>query len=100
MLTTDASEWQKRPSLRQDQASEFSGPSDTTIALLIFAFIAMMLFCRICRELFFQLLLNVALTGGRGGGSYSSGGGGFSSGGGGFSGGGGSSGGGGASGSW
>ena len=93
-LTTDSADWQPKPSLRLDAPD--NQLSNTTIAIGLFIFIILMLFCRTCREIFFQVLwaVSVSSSSGRGGG------GGFSSGGGGFSGGGGSSGGGGASGSW
>ena len=97
-LTTDAAEWQPKPSLRLDAPEDQL--SNTAIAIALFIFIILMLFCRTCREIFFQVLwaISVSSPSGRGGGGgFSSGGGGF---GGGFSGGGGSSGGGGASGSW
>ena len=99
VLTTDSSEWQQRPSLRLD-APDQSQISNTTLAIALVCFIALLLFCRRCREIFFQVLWAVAMSSGSssgGGGGFSSGGGGS---GGGFSGGGGSSGGGGASGSW
>ncbi len=94
VLTTDSSEWQQRPSLRLDTPDQ-TRLSDATIGLLLFGFIVLMLFCPICREIFFQIMWAVLISGGGRGGS--SGGGSF---GGGFSGGGGSSGGGGASGGW
>jgi uncharacterized protein len=97
-LTTDSAEWQPKPSLRLDAPEDQL--SNTAIAIALFIFIILMLFCRTCREIFFQVLwaISVSSPSGRGGGGgFSSGGGGF---GGGFSGGGGSSGGGGASGSW
>ncbi len=97
VLTTDSSEWQQKPSLRLDAPD--NQISNTALMIGLFAFIVLLLFCRICREIFFQVLWAMAISGGssRGGGGGSFGGGGFS---GGFSGGGGSSGGGGASGSW
>ena len=99
VLTTDSSEWQKRPSLRLD-APDGNQVSNTTLAIALFCFVALLLFCRTCREIFFQVVWSVALSSGSSGGRGGyAGGGGFSSGGG-FSGGGGSSGGGGASGSW
>jgi|FEC22Drversion2_1045045.scaffolds.fasta_scaffold01421_11 uncharacterized protein len=94
VLTTDESEWQKRPSLRLDhpQAAHLTN----WIGLIaLAAFLVLMVISPGFRMLVFAMLLS-----GRGrGGSY---GGGFSGGGsgGGFSGGGGSSGGGGASGRW
>jgi uncharacterized protein len=91
VLTTDASEWQKRPSLRVDSQET----RDPLSYILVFGLIALVILLIVSpgfRWLFFNILLNAALSSGgsRGGGS----------GGGGFSGGGGSSGGGGASGSW
>jgi uncharacterized protein len=113
VLTTDASEWQKRPSVRVDREQK----TDVGVWLLLaalFVFVAALLISPSLRAFFFGLLAGRAISGGShggfyGGGGYSSGGsfdsGGFSGGGGfsdggGFSGGGGSSGGGGASGSW
>jgi uncharacterized protein len=113
VLTTDASEWQKRPSVRVDREQK----TDVGVWLLLgalFVFIAALLVSPSLRAFVFGMLASRALSGGRhggfyGGGGYSgggsfdsggfSGGGGFSDGGG-FSGGGGDSGGGGASGSW
>lgn len=99
VLTTDASEWQKRPSLRLD----YQQPVDSTswiISAAVFVFFVLLIVSPTFRWLFFNIVLNVLASsgssGGSSGGSYSGGGGG----GGGFSGGGGSSGGGGASGSW
>jgi uncharacterized protein len=111
-LTADASEWQKRPSVRVDS----EGKPDPGIWFLIAAllvFVAALSISPSLRAFFFGLLASRALGSGShggfssggwsGGGSFDSGGfsggGGFSDGGG-FSGGGGSSGGGGASGSW
>jgi uncharacterized protein len=96
VLTTDASEWQKRPSLRLDRAEE-ARPINWVVVVAFIVFIVLLMVSRTFRALIFASLLT------RGGGSY--GGGGFSGGGfgsrsGGFSGGGGSSGGGGASGRW
>src|ERR1039457_5612871 len=93
VLTTDASEWQKRPSLRLDNQQT----TDPTSWLLIAALIALFTLLIVSpgfRFLFLNLVLNILVSSGgsRSGGGYSSGGG--------FSGGGGSSGGGGASGSW
>ena len=93
VLTTDASEWQQRPSLRLDSQPT----TDPTTWILILALIVIALLCIVSpgfRWVFFNIVLNIIFSAG---GSRSSGGG-FS--GGGFSGGGGSSGGGGASGSW
>lgn len=102
VLTTDASEWQKRPSLRLDRQDG----NDPVSWLLVAGLIGLVILLAVSpgfRALFFNILLSSALSSGgsyRGGG-FSGGGGGFSGGsGGGFSGGGGSSGGGGASGSW
>jgi uncharacterized protein len=93
VLTTDASEWQQRPSLRLDNQQT----TDAATWFLIAAGIVLVILLIVSpgfRWLFFNFLLSMILSSGR------SSGGGFSSGGGGFSGGGGSSGGGGASGSW
>jgi uncharacterized protein len=94
VLTTDASEWEKRPSLRLDNQKE-NDPLNWAIVLLIFVVLVLLIVSPGFRQFFFLMLL----SGGPGGRSSS---GGFSGGfsGGGFSGGGGSSGGGGASGSW
>jgi len=99
VLTTDAAEWQERPSLRLDNQQPADPASWLLLAGLI-ALITMLIVSRTFRWLFFNTLLNILVSSGgsRGGGGFSSGGG--YSGGGGFSGGGGSSGGGGASGSW
>jgi uncharacterized protein len=102
-LTTDASEWQKKPELREKDSGGW------IVALVPLLFIGIFIFIFVAtvrsqggvgRAILF-ILANIVLSGGRGGGSsFGGGGGGFSGGGGGFSGGGGSSGGGGASGSW
>jgi uncharacterized protein len=93
VLTTDASEWEKRPSLRLDnqQTSDFG--IWFLVALLI-ALITLFIVSPGFRWFFLNVALNMLLNSGgsRGRGGFSSGGG--------FSGGGGSSGGGGASGSW
>jgi uncharacterized protein len=93
VLTTDSSEWQKRPSLRLDNQQN----TDSATWLLIAALIVLCILLVVSpgfRWLFLNLVLNILISSGgsRSGGGYSSGGG--------FSGGGGSSGGGGASGSW
>jgi uncharacterized protein len=93
VLTTDASEWQKRPSLRLDQP-QAARPVNWIGVIAFFAVIILLMISPTFRAIFFASLLT---RGGRGG--YS-GGGGFGGSGGGFSGGGGSSGGGGASGRW
>jgi uncharacterized protein len=113
VLTTDASEWQKRPAVRVDREQT----PDLGVWLLLgvlFVFVAALIISPSLRAFFFGLLAGRAIGGSGhggyyGGGGYSgggsfdsggfSGGGGFSDGGG-FSGGGGDSGGGGASGSW
>jgi uncharacterized protein len=92
VLTTDASEWQKRPSLRLDQQT-----GDWTNWIVVAALITLLTLLIVSpgfRWFFLNVALNLLLNSGgsRGGGGGSSGGG--------FSGGGGSSGGGGASGSW
>lgn len=100
VLTTDSSEWEKRPQLRivrQDTTLDALGP---WIALGLFVFIFFWLTPPRERGNLLSFLLGMLMSSGRGGG-YRDGSGGFGSGsGGGFSGGGGSSGGGGASGSW
>jgi uncharacterized protein len=97
VLTTDSSEWQKRPSLRLD-SQETPDPFNWVILAGLIGFIILLTVSSGFRSLFFSVLLPVMLSSGSSGGrSY---GGGYSGGGGGFSGGGGSSGGGGASGSW
>jgi uncharacterized protein len=104
VLTTEASEWQKRPSVRLDTGQD-GDPVRWVLLALAIVLIAMLIVSPSFRSYFFNVLLAMLLSGGssRGGGfgGGSSDGGGFSDGGGGgFSGGGGSSGGGGASGSW
>jgi uncharacterized protein len=98
VLTTDASEWQKRPIVRPQEQTDIVGILIPILVIAIFLFI----FIHTVRQQggVGRALLYMWLTSGSGGGGSS--GGGFSSGGGGdsFSGGGGSSGGGGASGSW
>lgn len=101
VLTTDASEWQKRPSLRLDYQQPVDPASWILFAGLLVFFILLMV-SPTFRWLFSNVMLAVLASSGSSGGSSSGGsysGGGYS-GGGGFSGGGGSSGGGGASGSW
>jgi uncharacterized protein len=93
VLTTDASEWQKRPSLRLDNQQTTDSVSWLLIAALI-ALVTLLIVSPGFRWFFLNVALNILFNSG---GSRSSGG--YSSGGG-FSGGGGSSGGGGASGSW
>jgi uncharacterized protein len=98
VLTTDASEWQKRPSLRLDYQQPVDSASWILLAAL-FVFFILLVVSPTFRWLFFNVVLNVLASSGSSRGGYS--GGGYSGGGGGgFSGGGGSSGGGGASGSW
>ena len=97
VLTTDASEWQQRPSLRLD--SRENDPAGNLIFFGFFILILLLIVSSSFRQWFFAALASSGSSGGgyRGGGGWSSG---SSSSGGGFSGGGGSSGGGGASGSW
>lgn len=104
VLTTDSSEWEKRPDLRivhKDTTLDDLGP---WIALALFVFIFFMMTPRRERGNLLSFLLGMLMNsggrGGGGGGGWGSGSGGGWSDGGGFSGGGGSSGGGGASGSW
>ena len=97
VLTTDESEWQKRPSLRLDRP-QAAHPTNWIGLIALGVFLVLMVVSPGFRMLVFAMLLS-----GRGrGGGWSGGGGGWSGGrgGGGFSGGGGSSGGGGASGRW
>ena len=92
VLTTDASEWAQRPSLRLDDPSSPQIPG----WLLLAGLVGLIVLC-IVSPAFRWFVFAMLMSSGRGGGGFSSGG---SSSGGGFSGGGGSSGGGGASGSW
>jgi uncharacterized protein len=96
VLTTDASEWQKRPSLRLDN-QETRDPVSWLLVACLIALVTLLIVSPGFRWFFLNVVLNILLNSGgsRGGGSFSG-----SSGGGGFSGGGGSSGGAGASGSW
>jgi uncharacterized protein len=99
VLTTDASEWQKRPSLRLDSVDR-ARPANWLFLVGFGVFIVLLIVSRTFRSIVFAALLT-RTVGSPGGGGFS--GGGFSRGsgsGGGFSGGGGSSGGGGASGRW
>jgi len=99
VLTTDASEWQKKPALRLD-SQETRDPAAYVLVFGLIGLVILLIVSRGFRWFFFNILLNAVLSSGSSrGGGFS---GGFSSGGGGggFSGGGGSSGGGGASGSW
>ena len=97
VLTTDASEWQQRPSLRLDRAAA-PAPVNWLAIVGIIVVIGLM----IVSPGFRWFILGMLMSGrSSGGGGFSGGGfGGGQSGGGGFSGGGGSSGGGGASGRW
>ena len=97
VLTTDASEWQKRPSLRLD-SQQTVDPTPGILAVIVIIVVLLLIVSSGFRRIFFELLFLFLASGGSSGRSGSSSGG-FSSGGG-FSGGGGSSGGGGASGSW
>ena len=102
VLTTDASEWQQRPSLRLDYRQPVDSTSWIIFAAVLVFFILIIVSSNF-RWFFFNVVLSALASSGSSGGSYSGGGysgGGYSGGGGGFSGGGGSSGGGGASGSW
>jgi uncharacterized protein len=95
VLTTDSSEWEKRPSLRLDsQSAPANDPFNWVLALIAVVVIILLIVSPGFRWFFFNVVIQILLSSGS---SSSSGG---SSGGGGFSGGGGSSGGGGASGSW
>jgi len=95
VLTTDASEWEQRPSLRLDN-QQGSDPASWILIALLIGLVALLIVSPGFRWFFFNVVLSILLSSGRSRGGFS--GGSFS--GGGFSGGGGSSGGGGASGSW
>jgi uncharacterized protein len=97
VLTTDASEWEKRPSLRLDQ-QQGRDPAGWFLIALLIVLVTLLIVSPGFRWFVFNVAFSILLSSGSSRGGYSSGGGGFS--GGGFSGGGGSSGGGGASGSW
>jgi uncharacterized protein len=102
VLTVDASEWQKRPSLRLD-GQPTSDPVNWFIIALLIAFMTLFIVSPGFRWFVLNVALNILVNSGGSRSSAGSYGGGYSSGGssgGGFSGGGGSSGGGGASGSW
>jgi uncharacterized protein len=101
VLTTDAAEWQKRPSLRLDYQQPVD-PASWVLFWVVLAFFILLIVSRTFRWFFFNVVLSALASSSSSGGGYSRGGysGGGYSGGGGFSGGGGSSGGGGASGSW
>jgi uncharacterized protein len=94
VLTTDTSEWQRRPAVRLDNR-QAADPGIWLLVIAVFTVVVLLTVSPGFRWLFLNIALNILLSSG---GSRSSSGG-FSSGGG-FSGGGGSSGGGGASGSW
>jgi len=96
VLTTDASEWGERPSVRLDR-QEGSDPVGWILIGILVVVVLLSIVSRRFRWFIFNVGLPILLSSGSRGG-YSSGGG--YSGGGGFSGGGGSSGGGGATGSW
>jgi|ERR1051325_1829848 uncharacterized protein len=93
VLTTDASEWEKRPALRLDNQPA-SDPINWVVVLIVIVIVVLLIVSPGFRWFFFNVVLNILLSSAFSG--SSSGG----SSGGGFSGGGGSSGGGGASGSW
>ena len=101
-LTTNSSDWQKRPEFRAEDSHGPAGLAAVLLALAAFVFV----FVMIARSQggfgrgIGYLLLNILLSGRGGGGSFSGGSFGGGGDGGGFSGGGGSSGGGGASGGW
>jgi len=99
VLTTDASEWQQRPSLRVD-SEPGQDPINWLLIVAIVVFIILFGTWPGFRWLVLNLLINVLVNSGGSRGGFSGGGGGGFSQSGGFSGGGGSSGGGGASGSW
>jgi len=93
VLSTDAAEWQQRPSLRLDNVQR-SDPTNLILIAVLIVIGALSIVSSGFRWFLLNLALDILLNSG---GSSSSG---SSSSGGGFSGGGGSSGGGGASGSW
>jgi len=94
VLTTDSSEWQKKPELRAEDSASTADGIATLLIILVIVFVVFRFGNRGGGSgIGNAIILSSMMSGGR-----SSGGGGF--GGGGFSGGGGSSGGGGASGSW
>jgi uncharacterized protein len=98
VLTTDAAEWQQRPSLRLDHQPP-PGWLDWLLMAIAIALLTLFVVSPGFRWFFLNVMLNLLLnSGGPRGGAYPRGGG--FPGGGGFGGGGGSSGGGGASGSW
>ena len=99
VLTTDASEWQQRPSLRLDNQESFDLGDWIIIALLI-GLVTALIVSPGFRWFFLNVVLNILFNSGGSRGGGFSGGGSSGGGGGGFSSGGGSSGGGGASGSW
>lgn len=99
VLTTDASEWEKRPSLRLDTDPAAARPGWPTMAIVGIVLLLLVVSPGF-RGFFFGMLFSMMTSGGRGGGFGGGFGGGSSSSGGDFSGGGGSSGGGGASGRW
>jgi len=90
VLTTDASEWEKRPALRLDRQQE-EDPLNWLVLVGLIGLVFLLIVSPTFRQVFFYILASGVSSSGRSGGY---------SGGGGFSGGGGSSGGGGASGSW
>ncbi|MGB8742067.1 MAG: TPM domain-containing protein [Xanthobacteraceae bacterium] len=92
VLTTDAPEWQRRPSIRLDD-QQTADPMNWLLIAGLIGLVTMLIVSPGFRWFFLNLALNILLNSGgsRGGGGFS---------GGGFSGGGGSSGGGDASGSW
>src|ERR1051325_5394392 len=95
VLPPDPSEWQQRPSLRLDSQNS-DGPANWLLFALLIAVVALLIVSPTFRWFFFNVALNLLLSGGRSSGRGGYSGGGSYSGGGGFSGGGGSSGGGGA----
>lgn len=100
VLTTDASEWGRRPSLRVD-SPPMSDPMNWLLTALLIGFLTLFIVSPGFRWFILNVALNILLNSRASSGRGSMGGGGYSGGsGGGFSGGGGSSGGGGASGSW
>src|SRR6476661_2400836 len=79
VLTTDASEWQKRPSLRLDYQQPVD-PANWILLAALFGFFILFIVSPTFRWLFFNIVLNVLASsgssrGGYSGGSYSGGGG-------------------------
>src|SRR6188508_651421 len=65
VLTTDASEWEKRPSLRLDHGQQIGDINETFIATVLVLFVILMLVWPGFRELVFNILLALAAGSGR-----------------------------------